>query len=296
MKVEIKKIDKLKRKIKVEVKGDELLKEKKEIYQQAAKSLKVPGFRPGSAPLDLLEKHHGKLLNDEFLRKVIPLFYHRALDENKILSASLPHISDLDLKADSLTFYAEFETKPEIQVDESTYKGIKIKDKRIEVKEIDIEKILTNLKEGIKKVIHKDFNDDEIAKWASYSDISSLREAIRGQLFVEKTRERRQRIDSQIREQLTKSLKIDLPKEEVERHHKELVNREISALEHRGISKEHLDKYRKEVESKLKPIAETEIKLFYVLEAIAKKEGIEINDTMAEVVFGFILSQAQYQK
>lgn len=296
MEVEVRKLDKLKRKMKVEVKGEEFLKEKKEIYQQAAKSLKVPGFRPGSAPLDLLEKHHGKLLNDEFLRKSIPLFYHRALEESKVLAASLPRIYDLDLKANSLTFYAEFEAKPEIEVNESIYKGIKIKDKRIEVKEIDIEKILTNLKEGIKKVIHKDFNDDEIAKWASYPDVSSLREAIRGQLFVEKIHERRQKIDSQIREQLTKSLKIDLPKEEVDRHHKELVNREIAALEHRGISKEHLDKYRKELESKLKPIAENEMKLFYVLEAIAKKEGIEINNTMAEVVFGFILNQAQYQK
>jgi FKBP-type peptidyl-prolyl cis-trans isomerase (trigger factor) len=296
MKVDVKKLDKLKRKIKIEVDGEEFLSEKKEVFSQIGKNLKVPGFRPGSVPADVLEKHHGKTLQEELLKKVLPHFYRKALEEHKILPASLPRIYDVEVDSEALSFHADFEVKPELEVKESLYEGIKIKDKKIEIQEIEIEKVLTNLKEGIKKVISKDFDDDELAKWASYANVDKLKEAIRAQLFVEKTRERRQKIDTQIRSHLLKEFKVDLPAAEVERHHKELVEREIYNLRSRGVSQEDIDKYKKDLEEKLKPMAEEEIKLFYILEAIGQKEGIKLEDNLGEVVLGFILSQAQYQE
>lgn len=295
MKVEVKKLDKLKRTIRVEAGGEEFLKEKKESYRRNSKHLKVPGFRPGNIPADVLEKHHGKFLKEEFLKSALPLFYRKALEENKILPASMPRIYDIEITSDILTFFAEFEVRPQVEIDENFYKNIKISDKKFEVKKEEIEKILTSLKEGIKKTINKDIEDNELAKWASHSGIDSLREAIKGQLFVEKLRERRLKIDGQIREHLLKAVKIDVPKGEVDRQHKELVNREIHNLTSRGVSQEDLDKYRKDLEDKLKPVAEDEIKLFYIFEAIARKEGIKIDDNLGNVVLGFVLSQAQYQ-
>ena len=64
----------------------------------------------------------------------------------------------------------------------------------------------------------------------------------------------------------------------------------------RGVSQEDIDKYKKELEDKVKPLAEEEIKLFYVLEAIGKNENIKLDNNLGEVVLGFILSQAQYQE
>ena len=69
MKIDIKKLDKLKRMITVQISGDELLKQKKALYGSFAKKLKVPGFRPGSAPLDMIEKHHANFLKEELLKK-----------------------------------------------------------------------------------------------------------------------------------------------------------------------------------------------------------------------------------
>ncbi|NQT28212.1 MAG: hypothetical protein HQ570_01285, partial [Candidatus Omnitrophica bacterium] len=155
---------------------------------------------------------------------------------------------------------------------------------------------LTNLKEGIKKAINKDLEDGDLAKWASFPDVKSLKEAIRAQLFVEKSRERRQKIDGQVRAHLSKTFKVDLPKDEVARHHQELIERETYNLQRRGVSQEDIDKYKKDLEGKLKPVAEEDLKLFYILEAIAKNEGIKVDDNLGDVVLGFVLSQAQYQK
>jgi len=294
MRVEIQKLDKLKRKLKIEVSGKEFSKEKEEFYKQTSKNLKVPGFRPGTAPLDLIEKHHGKALREEFVKKSIPQFYRKALEEEKILPASMPKIYDLDLKDDSMVFFAEFETRPELKIDESVYKGIKIKEKIEPIKEIEIEKIITNLKDGIKRTLNKDLADDDIAKWASYANANALREAIKAQLHIEKIRERRQKIDNQIKQHLLKNVKVDLPAEEVKRHLSDVVDRQMYSLQQRGTSKEDVEKYRKDLEEKLKDVATDEVKLFYILEAIAKQEGIKIDNNLGEVILGLILSQAQY--
>ncbi len=295
MKVEVQKIDKLKRKVRIEVSGEEFLSERKEIYKDAAKNLKVPGFRPGTAPLDVLERHHGPLLKEEFLKRSLPSFYQQALKEHNISPASLPKIYDVEVNSDNLSFWAEFEAKPEIEIKETSYKGIKIKDKKCAVSKVETEKIITNLKEGIKKVTGKDLDDLTLAKWATFPDIAALEEGARHQIFTQKLNQRRQDIESQIRKHLLKSVKIDLPASEVERHHKELVERDIYNLRLRGVSQEDLDKYKKDLEDKLRPVAGEEVKLFYILEAIAKNEGIKVEDNLAEVVLGFILSQAIYE-
>ncbi len=295
MKVEVKKLDKLKRKIRVEVEKDEFQDKKKEAYGQISKNLKVPGFRPGNAPLEVLERQHGKLLKEEFLKSALPHFYQKALEENKMLPASMPEIYDVQVSFENLSFWAEFEVQPEIEAKEDYYKGLKIKAKKVEIKDEETEKILANLKNGIKKVTDKELNEEETARWASYPDSASLKEAVRGQLFIEKANQRRQNIEGQVRTQLLKAFKFDLPASEVQRHQKEMLDREIYSRKLQGASQENIDKYKKELEEKIAPIASDEVKLFYIFEAIARKENIKIENGLADVVLGFILSQAQYE-
>lgn len=296
MKVEVKKLDKLKRVIKVDIEGEDFLKDKEEGYREISKKLKVSGFRPGTAPLDVLEKQHGKFLKEEFLKNYLPFCYSKVLEESKIVPASMPRIYDVEFSGDSLSFYAELEVKPELDINESVYKGIKIKEDKPVVKDDEIEKLISNFKERMKKVINKDFQDgdQELARWSGYPDSETFREAIKGEIYIQKLRERRHNIDNLVSRHLIKNVKVDIPKSEVERHHEELVAREINNLNLRGIPEADVEKYKKELEEKLKPAAENEIKLFYILEAIAKKENMKVENNLGEIVLGFILSQANY--
>ncbi|MCK5492032.1 MAG: hypothetical protein KAJ14_02850, partial [Candidatus Omnitrophica bacterium] len=67
-------------------------------------------------------------------------------------------------------------------------------------------------------------------------------------------------------------------------------------LSNRGVSKEDIEKYKQELQDKIKPRAEEEVKLIYILQAIAKAEGLKTENNLGDVVFGFILSQGQYSK
>ncbi|UCC94504.1 MAG: hypothetical protein JSW40_06745 [Candidatus Omnitrophota bacterium] len=296
MRVEVKKLDKLKRQIRVHVEAQEFGKERLTIYQELGKNLKVPGFRQGTAPVEVLEKYHSKLLQEEFLKRALSIYYRKALEEKGLIPAGLPRIYDVEIDKEKLSFSGEFEVRPAVDIQESDYKGIKINSKSVEVKEIEIEKILTNLKEEIKKVMNKDFSDEELARWAGYPNLKVCRQAIKGEIFVEKLHQRRQKIDNVIVQQLLKNIKVEVPKSDIEQAHRELVNREMYNLRRKGIAQNDIDKYKKDIEEKVKPIAQEHVKLSYIIDAIAQKENIKNESNLGTTVLGFILSHAQYEE
>ncbi|MDD5070928.1 MAG: trigger factor [Candidatus Omnitrophica bacterium] len=296
MNVEVKKIDKLKRDISVLIEGDDFFSKKKESFLKNGKALKVPGFRPGSAPIEILEKHHGATLMDKFLNEVVPTYYEQALEQQSLDPASMPRIYDVDVTDKGLTFKAEFEIRPEVELSDDDYKKIVIKDETIKVDAIEVEKVITHLKENVKKTIDRDLEDDSLAQWAGYADVAKFKVAIEAELMVEKIRVRRQKIDAQIAKHLLKKVKVDVPKSEIERQQKEIVSREIYNLQMRGVNQQEIEKYKKEIEDKAKPLAEEQIKISYIINQIAKKENISLeNNNAGEVVLGLILSQADYQ-
>jgi FKBP-type peptidyl-prolyl cis-trans isomerase (trigger factor) len=295
MKVDVKKLDSVKRVLTIEVKGESFAKEMDQAYLEMGKDLKIPGFRPGTAPLELLEKHHGKILKEKFLSQALSNYYQLALANQKIIPAGYPKISDVECTKEGLCFKAELEVRPEIELKDEDYKGIKVKDVKIEVKDDEIQKVVDNLKEGLKKTLSKELSEDEMARWAGYSGIDNLKETVRYEIFVEKSRSRRQNINGQIFEQLLKNIKFDLPKSELEHHHQQLVERELNNLRQRGVSDADIEKYKSDVEEKLRQPAEEEMKSYYILEAIGKKEDLKAGENIGEAALGFILSQAEYK-
>ena len=55
MKTEVKKIDNSTREINVEVTGDVVKNKFEDVFKRISQEAKVPGFRPGHAPRDMLE-------------------------------------------------------------------------------------------------------------------------------------------------------------------------------------------------------------------------------------------------
>ncbi|MDO5088819.1 MAG: trigger factor family protein [Leptotrichiaceae bacterium] len=63
--------------------GDEI-KNMKEHVLSHFKDAKVPGFRPGHVPKDVLEKKFKKEINDEILNHIISEEYAKAVSENNL--------------------------------------------------------------------------------------------------------------------------------------------------------------------------------------------------------------------
>ena len=79
MNVTINDISETRKDVVVTISGDEVAQEESRILKSFIKQAKVPGFRPGKAPLHLLRSRYKKALQEELGRKVAARAYRQNL-------------------------------------------------------------------------------------------------------------------------------------------------------------------------------------------------------------------------
>lgn len=290
MKVDVKKTDRNKRELTIEVNGDIVIKKFDDVYGRIAKEAKIPGFRPGNAPRDILEKHYSDLAHQEVLKSLIPEVYGQAIDSERLDVVDLPKISNVKLDKDILSFTVLIEIKPEINLKD--YKGIKITYKDIEATEELIKAKLDSIKES-KKIENI---DEAIAKSLGYPTVEELKEAIKAQIYLHKENEQRIKIEQQIIKHLISGSEFNLPSSLVERQLKDMVSQAKVELALRGVSEEEISKQETKLNEQLKSEAQERVRIYLLLEAIAKKENIALNEQMPSRTMEFLLREANWQK
>src|SRR5262249_55505279 len=106
----------------------------------------LPGFRPGKAPREMVQRKYGKEIEEEVKRKLISDSYKQAVDEQKLDVLGYPDIEEIQFsRGQPLQFAATIETSPEFQMPE--YKGISVQREAKTVTEGDIEKALNVLRQ-----------------------------------------------------------------------------------------------------------------------------------------------------
>ncbi len=294
MKVEVKKVDALKREMKFEVPRDIVTKAMDEIYVEIGKHAKVKGFRPGKVPRNLLVASHGKVAQDETIKKLIPQVYHQGLGEHKLDPIDLPEISDVSLKEGVLTFTATLDIRPEVKLGE--YKGIKVVRKKAEVNDEEINKTLDFFKkgQGDKEVVV----DDAFAKGMGFPSLEEFKSALKRQLEFDKDRQNRMEVENQLVEDLLKNAKLVVPQSLVKRQLQYRLNETLNRLKKQGMKDEELVKKQAEVTTQLEPLVERDVKIYLILEEIAKLEKIEVasqNESLPGKVIELLLKEAKWE-
>ncbi len=134
--------------VKILSEGEELEKEVNQICKEIKKTAKVPGFRPGKAPINIIKRHFEDTIRDTLVRTFVPGVLREAIEENKLSPLTEPLIEELDfnLKSNKLEVSVVFEVKPEIELKPEDYRGIKVKKTVREITDEDIEKVIEGLK------------------------------------------------------------------------------------------------------------------------------------------------------
>lgn len=84
MNIKIEDINDTRKKLLVTVAADEVEQEHDELVKEFAKVAKVPGFRPGKAPLPMVAKRFAKDITEELNKKIFTKAYREGLEESKI--------------------------------------------------------------------------------------------------------------------------------------------------------------------------------------------------------------------
>ena len=156
MKLEVTELGPMKRAIKIEVPKDAVNKEFDRAYTDLKRQARIPGFRPGKAPIAMLEKRYAKAVEQDVIQRLVPDYYQRAVREADV-SPVLVEIPPLDrMKAqrdDTLTFTATVEIKPKIELrDYRPPNPISLKPDLRSVSDEDVGKALENLRQSQARV------------------------------------------------------------------------------------------------------------------------------------------------
>lgn len=290
MKTEVKKLDASKVEISVEVVGDIVKNKFEDVFKKIAIEAKIPGFRPGNAPRDILEKNFAKIAHEQVLKELIPQTYEEAIKKESIDAIALPDISEVKLDRGILSYKAAVEISPEIKL--KNYKLIQVNYKKIEVTPDELKRNLDSLKES-RKIENL---DDNFAKGLGYPNLADLEKAVERQIFLQKENQQRQKIENEIIESITNTIDFKVPQSLVNRQLQELIRHAKVDLAMKGFPREKIDEQEKEMTKNLEPEARVQVRIYLVLSEIAKKENIPLDDHMPRKVIEFLFSQAQWRE
>lgn len=137
-----------KRRLRIEIPKDVVEKEISDAYSRLNKKVKVPGFRPGKVPRQILERHYRKSIEAEVIEKLIPDYYIKSVKESGVFPVENPTFEgEIVIKeGSSLNFDATVEVKPAIEI--GGYEGIEVKRLSHDVSEDEVERTLKHFQES----------------------------------------------------------------------------------------------------------------------------------------------------
>ncbi|MGH7167378.1 MAG: trigger factor [Nitrospiraceae bacterium] len=119
MKLEVTELGPMKRALKIEIPEDEVNRRFAQAYADLNRQVRIPGFRPGKAPVALLEKRYAKEVEEDVIRRLVPDYYERAIRQAGIVPVlvEVPPLERVKIKKNAaFSFTATVEIKPKIEL------------------------------------------------------------------------------------------------------------------------------------------------------------------------------------
>ena len=155
MKVSVNDVTGCTKEITVEVPSETVQTKMDSIYHRISQEAKIPGFRKGKVPLDVIKKQYKAAAREEMVQNQLPEFFRTVLIEQKIDPVAQPQITHLQFdEGTSMKFVATVEIKPVFEL--KNYKGLTVKKDKTEVNEQDVDKAVENLRNQMAQLVPAD--------------------------------------------------------------------------------------------------------------------------------------------
>jgi trigger factor len=136
-------------KLTIEVPVDEFSKDLDRAYRSIANQVKVPGFRKGKVPKQIIDAQIGRdVVMEEFLSSAVPTYFRDAVRDEDLAPIADPDI-ELEQVEDGkpLIFTAIVEVRPRLELGEADYKSVKVERPSTEVGDEEIDEWIERLRE-----------------------------------------------------------------------------------------------------------------------------------------------------
>ena len=135
-----------KREIELEIPAENVQKASEKVARDIARIARVPGFRPGKAPVTLIRRRFAEDIQGEVVQSLVPEYLERALDEKKLTPVTRPEVDKVEFKeGEPLKFRAIFEVLPEFELGD--YKNLKVEIEALDVGDAQVDKAIDELRD-----------------------------------------------------------------------------------------------------------------------------------------------------
>ena len=136
------------RELVIEVPAEEVHQESVRVTRHLQRRARLPGFRPGKAPLSLIQQRFRDEIREEVLRALVPEHFRRRVQAENLEPVAAPQIDEVSLEPDAeqpLRFKAVFEVIPAFDLGD--YTGLEVEVVEPAVSDEDVEASLKQLQE-----------------------------------------------------------------------------------------------------------------------------------------------------
>ena len=145
MQVSVETTEGLERKMTVAVPSDRVDTAVNERLQEAARTIRLKGFRQGKVPMKVVKSRFGKGVRQEVVGELMSQMYDEAINQQSLKPAGQPRIEPTNLdEGNDLEFVAIFEVYPEISLPD--FSGVKAERLAAEVSDSDIDEMIETLR------------------------------------------------------------------------------------------------------------------------------------------------------
>ena len=169
MKAELIDLSECKKNLDIEIPPDVVDAEITHIAQEFARRARVPGFRPGKAPIGVVKTRFRDEIVSEMMQHLMPKYFGDAIDEKKLEIVQAPQFESVDYNSGKpLRFRAVFEVYPRLSIE--NYEGIPVHEVSSQVEESEVGTALKKLQEDMAELTPVE--EDRTVQEGDFAEIS----------------------------------------------------------------------------------------------------------------------------
>ncbi len=144
MEVTVKSLTEVSQEIQITASQSELTPHFNKAYENYRKKIEIRGFRKGKAPIDLVKKLYGDMIEHDSLNEIATDMYKKAVQEKELKPIGEPVLVDIDYKrGENFSFKIQYDIRPKIDLKE--YKNIDVEKTIHNVSDKEIEQELLRI-------------------------------------------------------------------------------------------------------------------------------------------------------
>lgn len=141
--------------LKVEVPAPAVEAESKRVVEEYRKHAKLPGFRKGKVPTELVKQKFHKEIEQDVVERLLPRYWKQAEAESELDPLLPPSVDEVDFQPGAaLTFVASVEIRPEIEL--GSLEDFELPEVETEPTEEEIEQALEDMRRAVAEWVTAD--------------------------------------------------------------------------------------------------------------------------------------------